>query len=138
MKTLGEVDYTNLLPHIEALTENPLGPKCRNLAKIIFLLAKNHMHIFIKFITFCAKFQIDCLKTLGEVDYTNLLPHIEALTENPLGPKCRNLAKIIFLLAKNHMHIFIKFITFCAKFQIDCLKTLGGVDYTNLLPYVEG
>ena len=25
----------------------------------------------------------------------------------------------------------------CAKFQIDCLKTLGGVDYTNWLPHIE-
>ena len=23
------------------------------------------------------------------------------------------------------------------KFQFDCLKTLGGVDYTNLLPNIE-
>ena len=23
-------------------------------------------------------------------------------------------------------------------FHIDCLQTLGGVDYTNLLPYIEG
>ena len=23
------------------------------------------------------------------------------------------------------------------KFQIDCLKTLGGVDYTNLLPNIK-
>ena len=39
----------------------------------------------------CAKFQTDCLKTLGEADYTT-----------------------------------------------DCLKTLGGANYTNLLPNVEG
>ena len=25
----------------------------------------------------------------------------------------------------------------CAKFQIDCLNTLRGVDYTNLLPHIE-
>ena len=25
----------------------------------------------------CAKFKIDCLKTMGEVDYTNRLPNIE-------------------------------------------------------------
>ena len=24
-----------------------------------------------------------------------------------------------------------------AKFEIHCLRTLGGVDYTNLLPYIE-
>ena len=25
----------------------------------------------------------------------------------------------------------------CAKFQIDCLKTLEGVNYTTLLPHTE-
>ena len=41
-------------------------------------------------------------------------------------------SKIIFLLAKSHMHMHI------FSMQIDCLKLLGRVDYTNLLPYVEG
>ena len=29
---------------------------------------------------------------------------------------------------------FWLYINICEKFQTDCLKTLGGVDYTNLLP----
>ena len=45
------------------------------------------------------------------------------------------LSNIIFLLAKSHIPSSI---CLCAKVQLDCLKTLGGVDYTNLLPYVEG
>ena len=45
----------------------------------------------------CAKFQIDCLNTLGGVDYTNLLPNIEAKPENCLSPKCRNFDKNDFL-----------------------------------------
>ena len=57
---------------------------------MIFLPAKSHMHIFNMLITSVnEKFQIHCLKTLGEVDYTNLLPHIEAKPENCLSPKCR-------------------------------------------------
>ena len=67
----------------------------------------------------CAKFQIDCLKTLGEVDYTNLLPNIEAYPENCLSPKCRNFVKIIFLPAKSHLHIFNMLIT-----SVQSLKSL--------------
>ena len=33
----------------------------------------------------CAKIQIDCLKTLRGVDYTNLLPHTEAYPQNRLS-----------------------------------------------------
>ena len=40
------------------------------------------------------------------------------------------LSKIIFVPAKSAYNI-------CAKFQIDCLKTLGGIDNTNLLPNIE-
>ena len=48
----------------------------------------------------CAKFRIDCLKTLGGVDHTNLLPHIEAQTQNCLSRKCRNFIKNYFLSCK--------------------------------------
>ena len=44
---------------------------------------------------------------------------------------------MIILPAKSHMHIFRYAYNICAEFQIDCLKTLGGVDYTNLLPNIE-
>ena len=40
------------------------------------------------------------------------------------------------LKAKIYMHIFkmlMIYVHICATFQNDCLKTLGGVDYTNLL-----
>ena len=36
------------------------------------------------------------------------------------------------------MHIFnMHAYNICEKLQIDCLKTLGGVDYTNWLPQIE-
>ena len=47
------------------------------------------------------------------------------------------LSKIIFLPAKKpHAHLVYAY-NICEKFQIDYLKTLGGVDYTNLLPNIE-
>ena len=35
-----------------------------------------------------------------------------------------------FICKKPHAHLHFAY-NICAKFQIDCLKTLGGVDYTN-------
>ena len=37
---------------------------------------------------------------------------------------------------KSHAHPQYAY-NICAKFQIDCLKTLIGIDYTNLLPRIE-
>ena len=44
---------------------------------------------------------------------------------------------MIFFPAKSHMHYLQYAYNICEKFQIDCLKTMGGVDYTNLLPNIE-
>ena len=115
---------------------------------MIFFLDKSHMHMFNMLITYvqnfkliackpCEEFQIGCLETLGGVDYTNLLPHIEAKPKNCLSPKCRNFVKNNFRpCLKSHARLHYAY-NIGAKFQIDCLQTLGGVDYTNLLPYVE-
>ena len=40
------------------------------------------------------------------------------------------LSKIFFRLQNSHAHLKYAY-NICAKFQIDCLKTRGGVDYTN-------
>ena len=70
-------------------------------------------------------FQIYCLKTLGEVDYTNLLPHIEALPQNRLRRKCRNFVKNYFLACKkSHTHLQYAY-NICVKSQIDCVRTLS-------------
>ena len=47
------------------------------------------------------------------------------------------LSNIIFSSAKIHMHIFKSYNNF-ARFQIDCLKSLGGVDYTNFWTAGQG
>ena len=66
---------------------------------------------------------MDCLKALGGDDYTNLLPHIEAKSENCLSPKCRNyVKKRFFLLAKSHMHIIIMLITSVQSFKLIACK----------------
>ena len=63
---------------------------------------------------------VDCLKTVRGVDYTNWLPYAEALPQNcqQVSQKC-----------KSHAH-FQGADNICPKFQVDCLKILGG-DYTN-------
>ena len=43
---------------------------------------------------------------------------------------------MIFLPAKSHAHLQYAYNIY-KKFQTDCLKTLGGVDFTNLLPPIE-
>ena len=42
---------------------------------------------------------------------------------------CQNL---FFVFKKSHAHPQYA-CNICAKFQIDCVNTLGGVDYTNFL-----
>ena len=80
---------------------------------------------------------IHCLKTLEGVYYTILLPDIEAKPQNCLRQKCCNFAKNnICIFKKSHAHFQYAY-SISAKFQIDCLKTLGRVDNINLLPYNE-
>ena len=44
--------------------------------------------------------------------------------------------KLFFSSEKSHAHVQYAY-NICATFQTDCLKTLRGVDYTNLLPNIE-
>ena len=102
----------------------------------IFVCKKTHAQVQYAFNS-CAKFQNECLKTLRGVDYTILLPLTETQPENRLSQKCCNFVKNYFRAClKSHAH-FQYANNICEKFQIDCLKTLGGVDYTNLLPNIE-
>ena len=122
MKTLRGVDYTILLSLTETLHENRLCQKCRNFVKNNFLACqKSHAHLQYAY-NICEKFQMDCLKTLGGDDYTNLLLHIEAKSENCLSPKCRHYVKRDFLLAKSHMHIIIMLITSVQSFKLIARK----------------
>ena len=58
------------------------------------------------------------------------------MSEN-LSQKCCNFVKNYFLAFKTP-HAYLKYAyNIYAKFQIDCLKTQRGLDYTNLLPHIE-
>ena len=74
--------------------------------KIYFIACKKPHANFQYAYNICAKFKIDCLKTLGVVDYKNLLPYVAV--ENAI--------------------ILSKYV--CAKFKNDCLKTIK-VDCTK-------
>ena len=77
------------------------------------------------------------LENLRRVDYTILVPLTETEPENRLSPKCRNFVKNdFFACEKSHAHLQYAYNN-CEKFQTDCLRTLGGVVYTNLLPNIE-
>ena len=56
-------------------------------------------------------FIFDCLKTLGKVDYTNFYPILKPYLKIVYVQIATILSKIIFLLAKSHMHIFNMLIT---------------------------
>ena len=46
------------------------------------------------------------------------------------------LSKIIFCVQKTHSHLQYSY-NICAKFQIDCLKTLGGVITQTCYPILK-
>ena len=85
----------------------------------------------------CAKFQIECLKTLRGADYTILLSLTESKPQNCLSRKCRNFVKNYFFGCKKlHAHLQHPCNT-CAKFQIDCFKTLGGLVTQTCCPILK-
>ena len=79
------------------------------------------MHIFNN----CAKFQIDCFKTVEGVAYPVL-----AITR-----KCSKFKKVVILsifFPFQNTDAHLRYVcNNCAKFQTDCKKTVGEVDYTN-------
>ena len=84
----------------------------------------------------CAKFQIDCLYTLGGADCTNLLPYVEVFPQN--CRKCYSFVKMYFFFNCRNSQAHLQYIYYiCVKFQTDCLKRLVGDDYIILLPYIE-
>ena len=102
---------------------------------MIFLPAKSHMHIFNMRITSVQSFKLVAWKLLEELITQTCYPILKPNLKIVQVQNAVILSKIIFLLAKNHMHIFIMLINMhnfvyniFAKYQIDCLQILGGVD----------
>ena len=105
------------------------------MSKIIFFLAKNHMHIFIMLITPGQSFKLIACKPWEEFITQTCYPTMKANLKIGLSRKCRNFVNNYFFACKNsHAHfqyIYNKY----ARFQKDPLKTVRGVDYTNSIPY---
>ena len=103
------------------------------------------MHIFNMLITSVHSFKLITWKLWEELItqtcYPILKPNLKlatpywSLTWKLSSPKCHNFVKNYFFVCKNshaHLHyIHNKY----ARFQNDPLKTVGGVDYTNSIPY---
>ena len=104
------------------------------LSKVIFLPAKSHMHIFNMLITSVQCFKLIAWKLWEELITQTATPYW-CLTWKL--SKSKIFVKNYFLVyLKPHAHLQYAY-NICAKFQIDNLKTLVGVDYTNLLPNIE-
>ena len=112
-----------------------LSPKCRNFVKNYFFACKNsHAHLQYIHNKF-AWFQNDPLKTVRVVDYTNSIPYNAKSCKKWLSSKGCNSVKINSSSTKNP-HAYLQYVhNRYAKFQKDPLKTVGGVDYTNSIPY---
>ena len=82
-----------------------------------------------------AKFEKHSLKTVRRIDYTNSIPYSAKKAAKKTKFKRPQFSQIIYRAIKNppaYLHyVHNKY----ARFQKDTLKTVGGVDYTNYIPY---
>ena len=100
------------------------------LSKIIFLSAKSHMHIFNMPVISVQSFKLNTWKLWEELITQS------CSISNCLSRKCCNFVKNNFCISTVTCTFSVCFLH-CAKFQTACLKTLGGVDYTNFLPHIK-
>ena len=102
---------------------------------MIFLLAKNHMHIFIMLITYVKSFKLIACKPWEELITQTCYLTLKAHLKTVLSRKCLNFDKTNFFVCKNSHAHFQYIHNKYAWFQNDPLKTVRGVDYTNYIPY---
>ena len=93
--------------------------------------SKGEVHIFNIYMIYSERFQIDRLKTLGQVHYTKHRQMCEILLGwgyvlRPPGAKPEEPGR-----SKGEVHIFNIYIIDSKRFQVDWLKTLGQVHYTK-------
>ena len=106
------------------------------LSNMIFLLAKNHMHIFIILITSVQSFKLIACKPWEELITQTWYPTLKANLKIGLSRKCRNFVKNNFFFVCKNSHAHLQFIhNKYAWFQNDPLKTVREADYTNSIPY---
>ena len=109
------------------LTSKLLSQKCcrSNFVKKNFFVSTKSRARFQCACNICAKFQIDCHKTLGEADYTILLPHTEVWPKKHLSRTCHNCVKnYFFLWKKKTMHNLNILITYLHSFKSIAWKLL--------------
>ena len=95
------------------------------------------MHIFNMSTTCMQGLKKIRLKTVGGVDYTNYIPYMynAKICLKWLSSKGCNSVKINSSFNKNP-HAHLQYVhNMYARFAKDPLKTMGGVDYTNCIPY---
>ena len=81
-----------------------------------------------------AKFEEHPLKTMKEVDYTNLIPDSAKKLPKRLSLKSRHSIKINSGPIKNPHAYFLYVHNMYAKFEKYPLKNMREVDYTNSIP----
>lgn len=87
------------------------------------------MLIFCVLETSGQSFQIVC--NSGRSSLQELTAYIEAWSQYCLNPNCHNFCLQNIICASS-----IRLLNLC-KVPGDCSKTLGGTEYTNLLPFIE-
>ena len=72
---------------------------------------------------------------MEEVDFTKCLPHNVKVAKKLVSLKSRFSVKIkINSIKTPHTHLYYNY-TMYARFEKDLLKTVGGVDDTDSIPY---
>ena len=122
LKTVGGVDYTDSV--------YGQGKISMCLKAVIFF--KNDInlfktaHVHLQYIyNICVKFQRNCLKAAGGVDYINF-------ESDRWMDRQKFCQKDLFLFKKAGAYLQ-SVCNIYAKFQVICFTTVGGVDYTNCL-----
>ena len=92
------------------------------------------MHIFIMLITPVQSFKLIACKLWEKLITRTCNPTLKANLKIVFSRKSRNFVKKYFFVCKNS-HAHLQYIHKYARFQNDPLKTVRGVEYTNLIPY---
>ena len=123
--------YPILKPNLKIVS----GQNAVILSKIMFLLAKKHVHIFIMLVTSMQSFKLIACKPWEKVITQTCYPVLKAYHKVVLRRKCHDFVKNYFCVYKNS-HAHLEYIhNKHAWFQNAPLKTVRGIDYTNSIPY---
>ena len=137
LKALGGVDFTKyaLLLISQYVQWSKIG-KVKNAVNLSKNnLCKSVLHAHLQYVSkIPAKYQMNILKALGGVDFTKyaLLPISQYVQWSKIGKvkNAVNLSKNNF--CKSVLHAHLQYVcNIPAKYLLNILKTLGGVDFTK-------